>query len=554
MHKESKITLVTAIYDIGRSEIGSMARSFDHYLEKFAELVSIPYNFVVYTDRQTKERIQSRFGVLKNVVFVDREIEAIYGSNDEIFNLVNEIRQDPKWQSRAGWLPDSPQCKLKYYNPLVMSKMFLLNDARIYNFFASTYFFWIDAGITQTVSINYLRHIEKVPRICGTNVLFLAFPYQNSQEIHGFEKNAMDQYAGKSVDLVCRGGFFGGNYLGIEEANKQYYELLNRTVKDGFVGTEESIFTLMAYISPQEYRVAKINEDGLIYKFFDDLDNDNTRFLGDIGNYIKETKTSIYVLAFEAPDQLNSMLGSFFSFPKFLSEPRKILIDNSESVNHSEEYKRIADKFGFEYIKKNNIGICGARQFVAEHFEESDSDFYIFFEDDMHLDVDYGRSRNGFEKRVDKLWDVMHNVMQREKFDFLKLTFDEFYGDNTKQWAFMNVSQETREKYWPGKVKSVMNLPDCDFSSIKRIKICENKCLTYAVGEVYYCNWPLLFSREGSKKLFIDKKFEKPYEQMWMERNFLLQKEGRMKTGVLLCSPIKHDRKIHYKKEQRKEN
>ena len=40
---------------------------------------------------------------------------------------------------------------MENYNPMVMSKMFMLNDASIWNPFGTEYFAWLDGGITNTV-------------------------------------------------------------------------------------------------------------------------------------------------------------------------------------------------------------------------------------------------------------------------------------------------------------------------------------------------------------------------------------------------------------------
>lgn len=550
-----KVTLVTALYDLGRDDIGPMSRSFSRYLDLFSQLLTTDYNFVVFTDKETKKTIQEKNGLLKNVVFVDKTIEQIFDANKDIFEKVESIRKDGKWINGAGWLPDAPQAKLKYYNPLVMSKMFLLNDARIYNFFNTDYFYWIDAGIINTVPIERLEEIKNVPPISGPNVLFLSFPYDNNKEIHGFPKNEMDRYAEKSVDMVCRGGFFGGHKLGIIEANKHYYELLKNTVYDGFVGTEENIFTLMYYIAPKEYRAAQIESNGLIYRFFDDVRGGRPRMLGGVDIYVKRTTTNVYVLAYESPDQLDYMLDSFEHQSEFLSESQKYLIDNSNGDRFTIQYQRIAAQYDFKYIKSaENIGVCGGRQFVAEHFDQSGADYYVFFEDDMLFDHKEGVSKSGFPKRIPNLWDVMHRVLIKENFDFLKLTFDEFYGSNESQWAFMNVSQELREKYWPGRAKSVLNLPRTEYRKLDRVKISQENLLTYAAGDVYYCNWPLLFGRQGNMKIFLNEKIKNPYENDWMSRAFSLQKKGELSCGVLLCSPIYHDRIYHYDKEIRKEN
>ena len=47
------------------------------------------------------------------------------------------IRNNPEWYNQAGWLSQSTQARLEMYNPLVMSKVFLLNDAKIMDPFNS---------------------------------------------------------------------------------------------------------------------------------------------------------------------------------------------------------------------------------------------------------------------------------------------------------------------------------------------------------------------------------------------------------------------------------
>ena len=57
-----------------------------------------------------------------------------------------------------AWLRESPIAKLSGYNPLVMSKMFMLNNVTLWNPFDDEYFFWIDAGISNTVNAGYFYH------------------------------------------------------------------------------------------------------------------------------------------------------------------------------------------------------------------------------------------------------------------------------------------------------------------------------------------------------------------------------------------------------------
>jgi hypothetical protein len=87
--------------------------------------------------------------------------------NNSYYNKIQEIRVNPEWSNLSGWLKDSTQAKLEMYNPLVMSKMFLLHDAKVLDKFNSNYIYWVDAGITNTVGLNYFTDetiLNKIPK------------------------------------------------------------------------------------------------------------------------------------------------------------------------------------------------------------------------------------------------------------------------------------------------------------------------------------------------------------------------------------------------------
>jgi hypothetical protein len=85
------------------------------------------------------------------------------------------------------------------------------------------------------------------------------------------------------------------------------------------------------------------------------------------------------------------------------------------------------------------------------------------------------------------------------------------------------------------------NVPLTDFKNIRNVD-----GVTYADGEIYYANWPMIVSKEGNKKMFIDTKWAHPYEQTWMSHMYQMTKKGDLKPAVLLASPIWHDRIIQY--------
>jgi hypothetical protein len=553
-------TIVTGIWDIKRESLSEgWNRNFDHYLNNLEKLLKTDNNMIIYIEGKYSDWVWER-RTKENTMVIIRELDW-FKNNTDMYNKIQSIRNNQNWYNQSGWLVDSTQAKLEMYNPIVMSKMFLLNDASILDPFNSTHMIWVDGGITNTVNEGYFwkdKVISKIDKYFN-NFSFVSFPYDGKVEIHGFDYNAMCNYSNSDVDKVCRGGIFGGPKSSISEINSIYYNLLMDTLINGYMGTEESLFTIMLYSYPQIFQYYEINSDGLLNKFFEDLKNDDlkVKFLRE-NNKISynELKTSLYVLTYNSPKQFETLLTTFVDVDNdFLEKPRKILINNSTDRTTDDDYKNLCEKYGFEEIKKDNIGICGGRQLVAEHFEDSDSDYYIFFEDDMNLHHKTSNvCKSGFMRYKENLFEKSLKIIHENNYDFLKLSFSEFYGDNSVQWAWYNVPQNIRDKFFPEKNKlPIMGLdPNPPKTSYKEIKCLDD--LPYVEGEVHYCNWPLWMGKEGNKKVFINTKWQSPQEQTWMSFVYQLQKEGVIKSGILLLSPIDHERFDFYPATERREN
>jgi hypothetical protein len=434
--------------------------------------------------------------------------------------------------------------------------MFLLHDEKTRNPFNSDYFAWIDGGLTNTVHRGYFDHdkvLDKIPQVMD-KFMFISFPYHDGGEIHGFTRSKMNELAQTdNVEYVCRGGFFGGPKELISEVNGIYYHLLNNTLSEGYMGTEESIFTLMTYQYPHLFKKHMIESNGLVGKFFEDLKN--TKFDEPATIVQNYTGTNLYVLTFNSPDQFEVLCESYLKQPGFIRETKNYLIDNSTMPETLPKYLELCKKYNFEHIKKENIGICGGRQFASEHFEQSEARYHIFLEDDMNLCTpDMPPCKNGFSRYTENLLYKLLKIMDKEKYDFIKFSFSEFFGDNKTQWSWYNVPQVVREQFWPNYCKLPKhgldpNAPKTIFKNIGTID-----GLSYIDGEIYYCNWPQIVSRSGNKKMFLDVKWDHPFEQTWMSHVYQLTKKNIVKGALLLLSPIEHHRFYHYNHTDRREN
>lgn len=276
-NKIVEVTLVTGLWDLGRSELeGYWSRKYNDYLTQFIKLLDIDNNMIIFGDSNLESIVWEKRRP-NNTQFILRNLD--WFKKNDYYDKIQKIRQNPIWQNQVEWLAGSPQARLDMYNPIVMSKMFLLNDARIYDKFNSDYMFWIDAGITFTVSMEYFLSkniLKKLPKYIS-KFLFIIFPYETISEIHGFTYNKICEYASCDVKYVARGGFFGGPKQSIQSINSIYYHMLINTLENYCMGTEESIFTIILYKYHDMVCSSQITNNGLIYKFFDDLKNDTIK-------------------------------------------------------------------------------------------------------------------------------------------------------------------------------------------------------------------------------------------------------------------------------------
>ena len=559
---ETKLTLVTGLWDIKRDGLSEgWKRGFEeHYLPKFEQLLKIDQNMIIFGDAELEKFVFER-RLQSNTLFVRRDLNWFRG---EFYDLIQKIRTRESWLNQAGWLRESTQAKLEMYNPLVMSKMYLLNDAKILDKFDSDYMFWIDAGLTNTVHQGYFTHDKVLDKLTKyiKKFSFICFPYEAVNEIHGFDYNKLNSIAKSKVNKVARGGFFGGPKQMISDLNSVYYHLMKSTLSEGLMGTEESLFSIMCYQNPDMVDYFEIEENGLLGKFFEDLKYDRLKVKNESKfsaiNNLDTNKVGLYVITFNSPKQFETLIDSMLSYDKdYLDKTKKFLLDNSTDKSTFEAYKYLCDKYNFEHIipEGGNLGICGGRQFIAEHFDKTDLDYYLFFEDDMFFYCKDGEvCKNGFNRKVEKLYKKSLEIIEKENFDFLKLNFTEFYGDNSVQWSWYNVPQHIREKFWPENNQLPRqgldpNAPKCKFE-----KILSHQGVPYSSGEVYYCNWPQVVSRTGNKKMFLNTTWAHPFEQTWMSHMYQLSKSGELTSGILLLTPTEHNRFEHYERSLRKES
>jgi hypothetical protein len=264
------VTLVTALLDLGRDDLApAFQRSFErHYLRHFEQLLQTPLPMVIHVEPALEPLVwRHRHPSNTSLVLIERDdLERQPGWTD-----LQRIRTDAGWRAQAGWLAESPQAALAHYNALVYSKMRWLAEAAAANPFEASHLFWIDAGLAHTVPAAYFEAPQLAPRLAeaGDRFLWVEFPYAHGAEIHGFPRADATALAGVGrLERVARGGFFGGPRDEIGQVATDFDTLARSTLAAGRMGTEESLFTILAHREVARYTHYLVGADGLLGPFF----------------------------------------------------------------------------------------------------------------------------------------------------------------------------------------------------------------------------------------------------------------------------------------------
>jgi len=259
------LTIVTGFWNI------RIDRNENIYLKNFENLLELNQNMVIFIPKVYEQFVlkkrENLLDITKIVILELDDIRNVYFN--EYWNTLQDIRTNPDWYNLTNWIKNTPQYFSEWYNPIVMSKVFFLKDACNDNFFNTNKFVWMDAGITQHISKDLVVDsiIDEIPKHIK-NVLFTSIPYVN-WEIHGFHYDGYKKYTDIVPNWLCRATIFGCDINCIDDFVNQYRFYLKDTLECGYLGTEESIFTLLTCIDDnlfQRYHMENTNMPDVFLK------------------------------------------------------------------------------------------------------------------------------------------------------------------------------------------------------------------------------------------------------------------------------------------------
>ena len=236
------MTIVTALYDIGRADWLHWSRSFDLYLKYFESVLNLDVSMAIFVgDSLSKFVKEKRKGKEKKTKIYNRDFTEL-----ELYKhkfCIQDILAKAKFREDKEML-NNPDGNDSDYIIVTNSKPYFVKNVSDKNPFNTTHFFWMDAGYGHAIDghgevdfpgdhkwnpCKLLEIKRKITILKMWDLLrFEQYLYPNA--LH--KRNILPPFAG---------GFFGGDAKAVNEYYEVYDKVFNSLLYDDIVDDDQSV-------------------------------------------------------------------------------------------------------------------------------------------------------------------------------------------------------------------------------------------------------------------------------------------------------------------------
>jgi len=243
-----KPLIITALYDIGRSEWKDYSMSYHTYLAWMANTLKLKCEMVIFTQPKFEDRVREMRSsvdpdnkITKYVINETEDLEAYKKWNDPLTELMNSESFKEKRH-----FDHVPEMNYPLYNIIMFNKVFFLKEAL--NLCPdATHLLWLDAGgIRENVDVN-----DNWPNIKRLEDKIIKFSHNVPFEVTDPQWHSFSQVRNiQGTAFVCP-----------SKTIDWYISEIEKTVASclggGFMGSDEKIFDLTYIKNPNKFTLIK---------------------------------------------------------------------------------------------------------------------------------------------------------------------------------------------------------------------------------------------------------------------------------------------------------
>lgn len=247
------ITLVTAIYDIGRDKWSNYAMSYNTYLWWMRNLLFLDSNLVVYTEKKFEDEIlKYRKQVdpnLEKTKLIIQELTEIDGYK-LYYEPLKKLMESGEFKKKIHF--QVPEMTEPLYNVIMFSKMSCILDSYQKNYFNSDLYVWMDAGgMRNDNPVKNIKwpNLDKINKLDNTKTTF--FSHHSTVRVGDHEQHALSQMR------FIQGGSFFVPKNNVGQLYNDFKNVVFDVISKGYVGSDEKIFDITYLKNPNFYTLIK---------------------------------------------------------------------------------------------------------------------------------------------------------------------------------------------------------------------------------------------------------------------------------------------------------
>lgn len=253
MLQQSRVTLVTSVYDIGRK--GVDGRSIEAYYTWLESLISVKaHPLVVYTSDSLPAPITNLLD--RDPTISHQKLEL---SDLQIWSrraAIASVLKNPHWKASIPH-PEDICMRQPDYNIVQYAKFEFLLDSIQRNVYGSTHFVWIDAGITRHFVQDDLKKKAVPIALRGEKIYVGCSP--SAELVQNGSRRLQKSFVGSNENVI-KGMIFGGAIKAVTSlSRKTLWVLDQQMLAKNRVDNEQIAMALVLQQWPHLFRLVKSN-------------------------------------------------------------------------------------------------------------------------------------------------------------------------------------------------------------------------------------------------------------------------------------------------------
>jgi hypothetical protein len=229
-------TIVTGLFDISRHKIDG--RTWDEYLSWFSKTLKINAPMVVFVEKKTVDFVKKHRDS-KETTIIETSIDNLYyyqyKKEMDLILISEDYLKKIKDANRI-------ECRNSLYSIIQYSKFEFMKFASDKNYFNSSYFLWMDAGLSRF--FDNLNFEKPYPSDKSKKVLLdnknkiLIQTFMSYYPDLFYADNLSEEYLLDNRSYVM-GGMFGGSNFSIVDISKKIDDLFKEMLSKTIVNNEQ---------------------------------------------------------------------------------------------------------------------------------------------------------------------------------------------------------------------------------------------------------------------------------------------------------------------------